>query len=185
MYLISEKYIELNKELHQRPRGYGGGGGKWAKSAAEYIQKYSIKSLLDYGCGQQGFWKKVQEDFPDIAERTVYRGYDPCIEALNTPPEEVDMVVCTDVLEHIEPKCLNNVLDHLLLLTRKVIFFNIALEPANKTLADGRNAHLILESAMWWMQKITWWFDEFNGWKVVDVSGNKRKNKFNLVLVKK
>lgn len=45
----------------------------------------------------------------------------------------------TGVLEHIEPECLEQVLDHLQRLTRKIALLNIVTRPANKVLADGHN----------------------------------------------
>jgi hypothetical protein len=65
------------------------------------------------------------------------------------------MVACIDVLEHIEPDCLDDVLDHLKHLTGKIGFFTVSCIPAKKTLPDGRNAHLIQESPEWWLPKIT------------------------------
>jgi hypothetical protein len=38
--------------------------------------------------------------------------------------------------------------------TRKKALLVIATRPAGKTLADGRNAHLIVESAEWWLAKL-------------------------------
>lgn len=48
-------------------------------------------------------------------------------------------VYMTGVLEHIEPECLEQVLDHLQRLTRKIALLNIVTRPANKVLADGHN----------------------------------------------
>jgi hypothetical protein len=64
------------------------------------------------------------------------------------------MVACIDVLEHIEPECLDNVLDHIASLTEAVAFLSIHTGPALKKLPDGRNAHLIQEPAEWWLPKL-------------------------------
>jgi hypothetical protein len=64
------------------------------------------------------------------------------------------MVVCTDVLEHIEPENVDDVLDDLQALTRRVGFFVIATRPAKKILEDGRNAHLIQHGLDWWLPKL-------------------------------
>jgi hypothetical protein len=66
-------------------------------------------------------------------------------------PGFADLVVCTDVLEHVEPELLDTVLRHLRSLARKAVFVVIATRPSNKTLSDGRNAHLIVETAEWWI----------------------------------
>ena len=64
------------------------------------------------------------------------------------------MVVCIDVLEHIEPEFLEDVLDHLQTLTQHILLCSIHMGPAGKVLDDGRNAHLIQQPMSWWMPKI-------------------------------
>jgi hypothetical protein len=66
-------------------------------------------------------------------------------------PEPHDLVVCSDVLEHIEPDCLGDVLRHLYDLTKKALFVDVACRPAKKVLADGRNAHLIQRDPSAWL----------------------------------
>jgi 2-polyprenyl-3-methyl-5-hydroxy-6-metoxy-1,4-benzoquinol methylase len=69
-------------------------------------------------------------------------------------PKPSDVVVCTDVLEHIEPEKLDAVLDHILRLTGYFAHLVISTRPANAVLPDGRNAHLIVETPDWWLEKI-------------------------------
>ena len=63
-------------------------------------------------------------------------------------------VACIDVLEHIEPHLLDNVLDDLKRVTAGVGVFTVNTGPAKKVLPDGRNAHLIQQPARWWLPKI-------------------------------
>jgi len=44
-------------------------------------------------------------------------------------------------------------------------FLVIATRPAAKKLADGRNAHLIVEPASWWLPRLTshWRTEMFSG----------------------
>src|SRR5262249_17383902 len=72
------------------------------------------------------------------------------IAAISWRPQAADLVACTDVLEHIEPECIGAVLDDIASLVRHLVFLVIATQPAKKTLADGRNAHLIQEPVQWW-----------------------------------
>ena len=65
-----------------------------------------------------------------------------------------DLVVCVDVMEHIEPMLLVNVILHLRQLTIKRLLVAISLRAAGKRLRDGRNAHLIIESASWWAEQM-------------------------------
>jgi hypothetical protein len=62
--------------------------------------------------------------------------------------------VSLDVLEHIEPECLDDVLDDMKRCTLKGVFLSVSLVTAGKTLPDGRNAHLIVEPIEWWLPKL-------------------------------
>jgi hypothetical protein len=64
-----------------------------------------------------------------------------------------------DVLEHIEPDCLENVLDHLAKLTECVAFITVHTGPAGKTLPDGRNAHINQQPMSYWLSKLWQRFD--------------------------
>ncbi len=61
---------------------------------------------------------------------------------------------CGDVLEHVEPDCLESVVMHLALLSKKATLLVINTGPAAKTLQDGRNAHLIQEGTGWWLNAL-------------------------------
>lgn len=146
--LISKGYVEEQKILHARPNGYGGKGDKWAGGVANLITDLRATSVLDYGCGQGALIKALR---PIVSGAVRLDEYDPAIPGKDGPPEFADLVVCTDVLEHIEPDKLPSVLAHLQLLARTAVFVVIATRPSNKTLSDGRNAHLIIEPDGWWI----------------------------------
>ena len=109
-----------------------------------------IDTLLDYGCGSN---LSLRETLAPQRKLT-YQAYDPGVPEYSGDPEPSDMVVCVDVLEHIEPEFLDDVLDHLMHLTQGVIFCSINTGPAGKTLSDGRNAHLIQQPMEWWLPRI-------------------------------
>jgi hypothetical protein len=148
---ISSPYLELQRELHSRPEGYGGKGAKWADTVLALVRQFDARSVLDYGCGRGSLARKLAAS--GISGLRVSE-YDPAIPGKDHPPLFADLVTCTDVLEHIEPDRLDAVLTHLRQLARKAVFLVIALDPANKTLKDGRNAHLILESPEWWEARL-------------------------------
>lgn len=149
--LISAPYLEQQKILHSAPRGYGGRGEKWAGVVLQVALKYHASSILDYGCGQ-GSLARVLRGQPLGAIRI--DEYDPAILGKDGPPSFADLVVCTDVLEHVEPDRLDTVLAHLRTLARKAVFTVISTKDSNKVLTDGRNAHLIIESGPWWKRRI-------------------------------
>ena len=65
-----------------------------------------------------------------------------------------DIVSAFDVLEHVEPEYIENVVKHLVSKFRKRAFITISLKKARETLPDGRNAHLIIEPFEWWVNLI-------------------------------
>lgn len=142
--LISDNYRALNASLHQGGN-YGRHGDKWAGDVTRLIEKYGAQSVLDYGCGQGSLGSSLGP---------IVREYDPAIPGKDVLPLPVDLVVCTDVLEHIEPECLADVLDHLRALSRQACFVVISTRAAKKFLADGRNAHLIVEDDDFWRQHL-------------------------------
>lgn len=145
--LITPEYRELNRQLHQTSEKYGTSGHNW-RAVVRDIADHGRLSILDYGCGKATL---------ALSLGPAYRvtNYDPCIEGLDTPPEPHDVVVCGDVMEHIEPELVMNVLRDIRRLTRVRALFVIGMQPAMKTLADGRNAHLSLHTLDEWKAKLT------------------------------
>jgi cyclopropane fatty-acyl-phospholipid synthase-like methyltransferase len=133
------------------------GGGKHADTVLKLAAAIGTTSILDYGCGKGYLAKAIP--FP-IWE------YDPAVPGKEECPRPADLVVSTDVLEHIEPDRLAYVLDDLRRVTRKVAYLVIHTGPAQKTLADGRNAHLIQQGAKWWTKRLSKFFKVGKVWKV-------------------
>lgn len=149
---ISPRYLEQQKVLHAAPRGYGGRGDKWAGIVLQVALAYEARSILDYGCGQGSLGRALRSGLSDQVIRI--SEYDPAIPGKDCPPEFADLVVCTDVLEHVEPDRLTAVLAHLKMLARKAVFVVISTKETNKTLNDGRNAHLIIKPGPWWKAQL-------------------------------
>ena len=147
--LISPDYIALNRELHERGE-YGLGAHKWAPVVDEIATQCNAKTILDYGSGQGTLRKVLETRSPpyEILE------YDPAIPGKEHKPLRADMLVCCDVLEHVEPECLYSVLDDMRNIARLSVLLVVATRPAKKILSDGRNAHLIIEPSWWWLPKI-------------------------------
>lgn len=149
--LISREYREMQQQLHAAPRGYGGRGDKWAGVVIQLALAYKATSILDYGSGEGTLAKTLREQPIGVIR---IDEYDPAIPGKDGPPSFADMVVCTDVLEHVEPERLDAVLQHLKMLARKVLWVVISTKDSNKVLADGRNAHLIIQPGAWWKQRL-------------------------------
>jgi len=142
--LITDEYRAHNVELHKT--GTYGVSGVNYRHLVRPLAEWGRKPILDYGCGTGSLKTSLGPAY------TVYE-YDPAIEGKTDLPEPCDVVTCTDVLEHIEPDLMDNVLAHLRKLTKDKLFVAIALSESSKTLPDGRNAHLSIHPVEWWRDK--------------------------------
>lgn len=143
--MISNEYRKQLEKVHSAKR-WGNSGASWAFEIVPFAQKLGAKTLIDFGCGT-GSLKKAIANI-DVIE------YDPGIKGKDTLPDKpADLLVCTDVLEHVEPEYLDETLATIDSLYTKGAFLVIACNPAKEILPDGRNAHLIQESPDWWMKK--------------------------------
>ena len=137
----------MQQELHKNPH-YGRASVEHAPSVAEAIQEAQATEILDYGAGKGRLGEELKRLLPTPI---VVHQYDPAIPKWSKSPAPCQFVACIDVLEHIEPHLIDNVLDHLQALTIKNGFFTIHTGPAKKKLSDGRNAHLIQKPMEWWI----------------------------------
>lgn len=153
MNTFSESYLAELKRIHKdksRPNGFGGKIKKMGK-LEDFMFYWMPKDCLDYGCGKGFLTAHLQESYP----KTSFGHYDPAVEQWKDKPETTfDMVFSNDVLEHIEPAYIDNVLQEIDSYAKKFIWLRIDTQPARKFLTDGRNAHLIQEGETWWLEKI-------------------------------
>lgn len=150
--LISPEYAALNREMHDQKPQYGTSGDKWAKLTDNLAREWRVSDVLDYGAGK-GTLKQELERLVTPKYRIVE--YDPAIPGKENKPIRADLVVCGDVMEHVEPDCVYDVLDDIRNISRVGVLFVISTWPAKKHLPDGRNAHLIVEPMEWWLPKLT------------------------------
>jgi len=148
--LISESYRRMQKALHENP-DYGTASVEFAPIVADYIQSHAIRELLDYGAGKGRLGQELRKR---IHAPLAIHHYEPSSAQWSGAPAPSELVACIDVLEHIEPELLDNVLDDLKRVTRRYGIFTIATGAARKVLPDGRNAHLIQQPPAWWLPKL-------------------------------
>jgi hypothetical protein len=151
--VATPEYRAVLAAMHSREK-WGGKGHRHLDAVLELITRANqLKgglrekvTVLDYGCGRGSLANALK---PHRCQQ-----YDPGVPGRDVLPKPSDVVVCTDVLEHIEPEKLDAVLDHILRLTGYFAHLVISTRPANAVLPDGRNAHLIVETPDWWLEKI-------------------------------
>jgi hypothetical protein len=174
--LVSPAYREQLTEMHA-PGQWGNKGYKHADAIIEFMSSLGDQggqmSILDYGSGSNSFANTCHD--LDI------QSYDPGRPGFDEMPGPVDLVVCTDVLENIEPDLLYNVLRHIAELAQVGIYLHIATKPAKQILPDGRNAHLIVEDFDWWTTKFATISDR---WRVLKFVNGSKSLTFYLVRLK-
>ena len=142
--LISEEYKEEMQKKHEASTSFGSDGGdRWSKVVAEVSNEVGTRDILDYGAGK-GSLSCCLPAYNVVS-------YDPAVPKFNHVPFPHDIVACLDVLEHVEPDCLDEVIKDLARLTKKNLITVVNVGPAMKTLSDGRNAHLIQEDYRFWI----------------------------------
>ena len=147
--LISEEYRRMQEELHKNPH-YGVASVQYAPIVAQVLQQINAAELLDYGAGKGRLGETLKTLLPNPPR---IRHYDPARPEWAATPEPCESVACIDVLEHIEPDLIDNVLDDLQRVTLGHGVFTVHTGPAVKLLSDGRNAHLIQQPPAWWLPK--------------------------------
>lgn len=153
--LLTPRYLDLNAELHRRMPSYGTGGHRWAAFVRDLANGGSV---LDYGCGK-GTLKAALAGL-DVRE------YDPAVPGKDAPPVPADVVVCGDVMEHVEPQFTRAVLADLCRLGTSAVFVIISCRPSSKRLADDRGAHINVQPAEWWRQVLA----EFGNFRPVQAA---------------
>ena len=114
-----------------------------------------IRSILDYGCGKGGFGVWLKEFYPEVQ----YFGYDPGILGKEKLPDrKFDLVMTTDVMEHIEPALVDNTIQQLWDLTKTVMYNNIACTPTDERFKDegeykGESLHLSVHTPEEWRDR--------------------------------
>ncbi|HEX5005858.1 MAG TPA: 6-hydroxymethylpterin diphosphokinase MptE-like protein, partial [Hyphomonadaceae bacterium] len=144
---ITDEYAQLNRAMHEARDDYGVGGWRHAQKVLDLREELDCVTVLDWGCGK-GALNQALGNPEWVSE------YDPAIPGKDARPVMADLLVCTDVLEHIEPDLIDNVLTEIVRLTAKAAFLVIATRPASKLLPDGTNTHKIVENAEWWQAKL-------------------------------
>lgn len=156
--VISDEQLALNRELHANNSDFGNraDGAGLAGNLGDAIKRLHeigiCNSVLDYGTGKGKMVESLRQKLPKSIE---VAGYDPAVKSWEVKPNHAyDIVTCLDVLEHIEISYIGDVLKDIKALTRRFCYLVIDLQPAVKTLKDGRNAHILLAPSEWWVGRI-------------------------------
>lgn len=145
---ITPAYAAEQARLHATDPMFGAEGYQWAYLVAGITFVEGCQSVLDYGCGKGTLADALAGTIP-VGE------YDPGIPGKDGEPWVSDLVVALDVIEHIEPDCLDAVIADLARLSRRYLFVVISTKLSKRIMADGRDTHLSLHDDAWWAAKFT------------------------------
>lgn len=150
MNTFTPAYKALQEQFHVERPDYGMSGHKYAPQIIQLSRSMKTQDILDYGCGKCSLSKSLP--FP-------IQNYDPFLPDYSVRPRPADIVVCTDVMEHVEEEFVGAVLADIHSLTLKLAFFEVATRPAQKVLPDGRNAHITQHPIAWWLERLVPYFE--------------------------
>jgi hypothetical protein len=153
MQLVSDTYLALLKREHTETQ-WGGADTKF-RHMEELVK---AKTILDYGSGRESLRNHLASEKLDYKVHC----FDPGTGKTGLPLE-VDVVVAKDVLEHVEPNLLSNVLYTIFTTATKGVYLVIALRQAGRKLVDGSPAHLIVQPARFWLERLA----HYKHWRVV------------------
>jgi hypothetical protein len=126
------------------------------------IKQTGATTALDFGSGKGQLYQNAA-DYPANSRYKTISGwgnavvtcYDPGYQAFSAPVEgQYDVVISTDVVEHIPEQDLAWVLEKIFAYATQAVYIVAACYPAQKRLPDGSNAHCTLQPPKWWVGKI-------------------------------
>jgi hypothetical protein len=134
--VISDAGLALHRRLHT-DQSYGTEGYGYAQIVANLAKSIEANSILDYGCGKGSLAHAMS--YP-IWE------YDPAVAGKEAYPKPADLVVCSNVLECVEPTMLEAVLADLARCTKQVAYI---------VLYGQREAICTQKGREWWDARLS------------------------------
>lgn len=120
------------------------------------IKENNVKNILDYGCGKAKFHSILfnNKKVPGSPMGIDITPYDPAVpEFANKPTGQYDLVLCVDVMEHVQEDKVEEVLKDIFTFSNRV-FLTITCYAATQTLVNGKNAHYTIKEPDWWKEKL-------------------------------
>lgn len=171
MELYSVEYLEILRDKHKTYR-WGGSVLTKTSEIVYIMQLINNQDVLDYGSGYGCLSENIKKGYEKFNINVIE--YDPGIVEKSTIPEPCDLVVCVDVLEHIEPEYVDNVLDDLVRVISNIGYFVINFQEAFQILSNGKNAHLTIHDYKWWYDKLK------NRFEIVESINNRTYSKLDV-----
>ena len=157
---ITDEYQDTLRREHQLHPDWGATG---EKSNGDVIlgilRKHAyITRVLDFGAGKGSLGRYIRGE---LDREITWVDYDPGISGIDEIPYgEFDMVVSTDVLEHVEPAKVDATIQLLASKTKTILISYISCMYTefyfDEGPFEGQDLHLSVHDPIWWKEK----FDE-------------------------
>jgi ubiquinone/menaquinone biosynthesis C-methylase UbiE len=151
-------------------RNYG--RHNWGEGTYDLIKELKVQSLIDVGCGRNDFvewarrqssWVKPGRQQPASSKRGMRAigvdisspKADVICPAHNLPfkDKEFEYLTAFDVMEHLLPQEVDDVLDEFNRVASKGFLFHISYRKS-RVEVFGKQLHLTVEPESWWIEKI-------------------------------
>ena len=136
---ITEAYRK-ERELKYLAPDAGESVGFYAPIVTQIIDRLKVSELLDYWCGKAALMRAIKP-----MQELKIQCYDPAMPGFAGDPIPMQMVTCIDVLQDVEPECIDAVLDDLKRVVGVVGFF---------TIRRTEEVPKIEKDLGWWLDKI-------------------------------
>jgi len=157
MKTISDGYRETVLDMHSKSDWGNSSGQMSGDTIVSFLKSFpDIKTILDYGCGKGSL--KIWAEDSGITGRE-WTLYDPGMpEFQEKPTGKFDLVITTDMLEHVEEKYLDDVIEEINSYTNKYLYNEIACYLARAFFQSGpykgKDLHINLKAPDEWMVRL-------------------------------
>lgn len=158
-------YIKQYKLLYKRKKNYGKTSIKLYDMLKKIINDLNISSVLDYGCGKSKLLDLIKKN----KKIKIYR-YDPAIKKYSKlTKNKVNLVICTDVLQHVPLYDLDRVLKEIKSKGIYILFYIKCTNHKTK-LPNKTYANCTVYDKKWWLEKLSNYYDDIKEIKISDLT---------------
>lgn len=158
-------YIKQYELLYKIKKNYGKTSIKLYDMLKKIINDLNILSVLDYGCGKSKLLDLIKKD----KKIKIYR-YDPAIKKYSKlTKNKTDLVICTDVLQHVPLYDLDRVLKEIKSKGIYILFYIKCTNHKTK-LPNGTYANCTVCDKKWWLEKLSNYFYDIKEIKISDLT---------------
>ena len=123
------------------------------KIIRKLIRRVGAVTLLDYGSGRGDAYKPPHNThvFWHVDRPRLYDPSFPEHDVMPAADETFDMVLCSDVLEHVPEDEVSLFIERLFSYANKYVWASVCCRPAKKKFPDGGNLHITVQPYDWWL----------------------------------